>query len=40
MDIETGDSPPILQTPYNLPLKHTALGQKEMETQEKAGPTV
>ena len=22
MDIDTGDSPPVCQRPYNLPLKH------------------
>ena len=34
MDIDTGDSPPICQKPYNLPLKWV---QKELETLEKAG---
>ena len=37
MDIDTGDSPPICQKPYNLPLKHAAWVQKELETLEKAG---
>ena len=37
MDIETGDSLPITQKPYNLSLKHTACVQKELETLEKAG---
>ena len=37
MDIETGDSLPISQKPYNLSLKHTAWVQKELQTLEKAG---
>ena len=37
MDINTGDSPPVCQKPYNLPLKHTEWVQKELETLEKAG---
>ena len=37
MDIDTGDSPPICQKPYNLPLKHREWVQKELETLEKAG---
>ena len=37
MDIDTGDSPPICQKPYNLPLKHRESVQKELETLEKAG---
>ena len=37
MDIDTGDSPPISQKPYNLPLKHREWVQKELETLEKAG---
>ena len=37
MDIETGNSPPISQKPYNLSLKHTAWVQKELEALEKAG---
>ena len=36
MDIDTGDSPPICQKPYNLPLKHRKWVQKELETLEKA----
>ena len=36
MDIDTGDSPPICQKPYNLPLKHREWVQKELETLEKA----
>ena len=37
MDIETGDSLPILQKPYNLSLKPTTWAQKELETLEKEG---
>ena len=37
MDIDTGDSPPISQRPYNLPLKHVDWVQKELDTLEKAG---
>ena len=37
MEIETGDSPPVCQRPYNLPLKHTDWVQKELNTLEKAG---
>ena len=37
MGIDTGDSPPICQKPYNLPLKHREWVQKELETLEKAG---
>ena len=37
MDIDTGDSPPISQRPYNLPLKHADWVQKELLTLEKAG---
>ena len=36
MDIDTGDSPPTCQKPYNLPLKHREWVQKELETLEKA----
>ena len=28
MDIDTGDSPPVCQKPYNLPLKHRDWVQK------------
>ena len=35
--IDTGDSPPITQKPYTLPLKHAAWVQKELEILEKAG---
>ena len=37
IDIDTGDSPPVCQRPYNLPLKHREWVQKELETLEKAG---
>ena len=37
MDIDTGDSPPVCQKPYNLPLKHREWVQKELETLQKAG---
>ena len=37
MDIETGDSPPICQRPYSLPLKHVKWVTKELEILEKAG---
>ena len=37
MDIDTGDSPPVCQWPYNLPLKHREWVQKELETLERAG---
>ena len=37
MEIETGDSPPVFQRPYNLPLKHIDWVQKELDTLEKAG---
>ena len=37
MEIDTGDSPPITQRPYTLPLKHTMWVQKELEILEKAG---
>ena len=37
MNIDTGDSPPVCQKPYNLPLKHREWIQKELETLEKAG---
>ena len=36
MEIDTGDSPPITQKPYTLPLKHTTWVQKELEILEKA----
>ena len=37
MEIDTGDSPPIMQKPYTLPLKHATWVQKELEILEKAG---
>ena len=37
MEIDTGDSPPICQRPYNLPLKHADWVRKELEMLEKAG---
>ena len=37
MEIDTGDSPPITQKPYTLPLKHAEWVQKEIEILEKAG---
>ena len=37
MDTDTGDSPPVCQKPYNLPLKHREWVQKELETLERAG---
>ena len=32
-----GDSPPISQKPYTLPLKHYSWVQKEIETLEHVG---
>ena len=37
MEIYIGDSPPITQKPYTLPLKHATWVQKELEILEKAG---
>ena len=37
MEIDTGDSPPITQKPYTLPLKHGTWVQKELEILEIAG---
>ena len=37
MEIDTGNSLPIIQKPYTLPLKHAAWVQKELEILEKAG---
>ena len=37
VEIDTGDSLPITQKPYTLPLKHTEWVQRELETLEKAG---
>ena len=36
MNVDTGDSPPICQKPYTLPLKHYSLVQQEIETLECA----
>ena len=33
--LDTGDSPPITQRPYTLPLKHATWVQKELEILEK-----
>ena len=37
MEIDMGDSPPITQGPYNLPLKHSDWVQRELDTLEKEG---
>ena len=37
VEIDTGDSPPITQKSYTLPLKHTTWVQRELEILEKAG---
>ena len=37
MDIDTGDSPPVCQKPYTLPLKHYSWVQQGIETLEWAG---
>ena len=37
MDIDTGDSSPVCQKPYSLPLKHVEWVQKELEILERAG---
>ena len=37
MEIDTGDSRPITQKSYTLPLKHAEWVQKELEILEKAG---
>ena len=37
MDIDTGDSPPVCQKLYSLPLKHVEWVQKELEILERAG---
>ena len=36
VEIDTGDSLPITQIPYTLPLKHTTWEQRELEILEKA----
>ena len=35
MDIDTGDSPPVCQRPYNVPLRHKEWVQKVLETLER-----
>ena len=37
VEINSGDSLPITQKPYTLPLKHTTWVQRELEILEKAG---
>ena len=37
VEIDTGDSLPITQKPYTLPLKHTTWAQRELEILEKTG---
>ena len=37
MEIDTGNSPPIMQKPYTLPLNHAEWVQKVLEILEKAG---
>ena len=37
VEIDTGDSLPITQKPYTLPLKHTKWVQRELAILEKAG---
>ena len=37
MDIDMGDSPPVCQKPYTLPLKHYTWVEQEIETLEQAG---
>ena len=37
MDVDMGDSPPICQKPYILPLKHYNWVKQEIETLERAG---
>ena len=37
MEIDTGDSLPVAQSPYTLPLKHYEWVQKEIKMLEKAG---
>ena len=37
MEIDTGDSLPVAQNPYTLPLKHHEWVRKEIETLEKDG---
>ena len=40
MEIDTGDSQPITQKPYTLPLKHVTQVHKELEILEKTGKIV
>ena len=37
MEINTGDSLPVVQSPYTLPLKHYDWVRQEIETLEKSG---
>ena len=37
MDIDTGESPPVCQRPYTLPLKHAEWVKKELNILEAAG---
>ena len=37
MEIDTGDSLPVAQSPYTLPLKHYDWVRQEIETLEKSG---
>ena len=37
MDVDTGDSPPVCQKPYSLPLKHYDWVRKELQLLEQAG---
>ena len=37
MDIDTGDSPPVCQKPYNLPLKHREWVQKKRVGNSRKG---
>ena len=37
MDIDTGNSPPIISRPYTLPLKHYKWVQREIKSLERAG---
>ena len=37
MEIDTGDSLPVAQSPYTLPLKHFDWVRQEIETLEKSG---
>ena len=37
MDIDTGNSPPVCQRPYNLPLRHAEWVERELKLLEEAG---